>query len=387
MALTNKLTAIGDAIRNKTGSTNLMTLDEMPTAIESIEGGGGGGADLPAEAFKLTGSCQYRFAYNTWNWFIENYGDRVVTEGLTDLGNMFYYSDKLEEIPFELNCVNGALNKINLENLFFRCNELKHIPKVNAKVGSFAQVFSYCSNIREITQEDISGLDFNTTDMDLNTSGAYKGGMDKIFQNCSSLRSFPMELLNHGNPLCTYGDSVYNYTFSGCAALDEVVGMPFPHTATWTSNALNNMISNCHRLKRFTFAMQEDGSPYVMNWKSQVLDCTSLGKVPNSGDILNYNSGITEETKVMTIDDYHRLKDHPDWWCIDDKFARYNRLSAVETINSLPDTSAYLASSGGTNTIKFSTTRGSATDGGACVDLTEEDIAVAAARGWTVTLV
>jgi hypothetical protein len=36
MALTDKLSAIGDAIRAKTGETGLLRLDEMPTAIESI---------------------------------------------------------------------------------------------------------------------------------------------------------------------------------------------------------------------------------------------------------------------------------------------------------------------------------------------------------------
>ena len=40
MALTNKLSAIGDAIRGKTGKSELMTLDEMPDEIESISGGG-----------------------------------------------------------------------------------------------------------------------------------------------------------------------------------------------------------------------------------------------------------------------------------------------------------------------------------------------------------
>ena len=39
MALTDKLSAIGDAIREKTGSTNKLTLDEMVTEIGSIEGG------------------------------------------------------------------------------------------------------------------------------------------------------------------------------------------------------------------------------------------------------------------------------------------------------------------------------------------------------------
>lgn len=40
MALTNKLTAIGDAIRAKTGKTDLISLDQMPVEIESIQGGG-----------------------------------------------------------------------------------------------------------------------------------------------------------------------------------------------------------------------------------------------------------------------------------------------------------------------------------------------------------
>ena len=42
MALTNKLTAIGNAIRAKNGETALYTLDEMPQKIAAIEGGGSG---------------------------------------------------------------------------------------------------------------------------------------------------------------------------------------------------------------------------------------------------------------------------------------------------------------------------------------------------------
>lgn len=40
MALTDKLSAIGDAIRVKTGKTDLIPLDKMPTEIASIQGGG-----------------------------------------------------------------------------------------------------------------------------------------------------------------------------------------------------------------------------------------------------------------------------------------------------------------------------------------------------------
>ena len=39
MALTDKLTNIAEAIRGKTGGTDLLTLDEMATAIASIQTG------------------------------------------------------------------------------------------------------------------------------------------------------------------------------------------------------------------------------------------------------------------------------------------------------------------------------------------------------------
>ncbi len=45
MALTDKLTAIADAIRGKTGKTDGLTLDQMATEIAGIEAGGGGGME------------------------------------------------------------------------------------------------------------------------------------------------------------------------------------------------------------------------------------------------------------------------------------------------------------------------------------------------------
>lgn len=43
MALTDKLTAIADAVREKTGKADEMTLDQMAVEIEGISGGGSGG--------------------------------------------------------------------------------------------------------------------------------------------------------------------------------------------------------------------------------------------------------------------------------------------------------------------------------------------------------
>ena len=95
MALTDKLSAIGNAIRAKTGKTDKLTLDEMPTEIESIETGGGEGIT----EILVTGICMYRFAYNGWNDFI----DKCVTEDITDAQCMFQNSSEITEIPFEIN--------------------------------------------------------------------------------------------------------------------------------------------------------------------------------------------------------------------------------------------------------------------------------------------
>ena len=53
MALTNKLTAIADAIRGKTGKTEEMTLDQMAIEIAGISGGGGGGLAYDMGEFVL----------------------------------------------------------------------------------------------------------------------------------------------------------------------------------------------------------------------------------------------------------------------------------------------------------------------------------------------
>lgn len=54
MALTDKLAAIGDAIRAKTGKEEKLTLDQMPDEIAGISGGGGGGGGADPVLAPLT---------------------------------------------------------------------------------------------------------------------------------------------------------------------------------------------------------------------------------------------------------------------------------------------------------------------------------------------
>ena len=132
------------------------------------------------------------------------------------------------------------------------------------------------------------------------------------------------------------------------------------------------------------FDTNADGTPKTAPWKNQSLNLTNYVGYAQYAYILDGRHGFTTATQVSDAATYEALKNNPDYWTADINYSRYNHDSAVETINSMPDTSAYLAANGGTNTIKFMRHSGKLTDGGAIDTLTEEEIAVAVARGWTV---
>ena len=75
MVLIDKLTAIADAIRSKTGTTNPMTLDEMVTAIANITTGSvpsdtitlSDGTELPKPTLK--DGCNYAMIFKGTNYY------------------------------------------------------------------------------------------------------------------------------------------------------------------------------------------------------------------------------------------------------------------------------------------------------------------------------
>lgn len=401
MALTNKLTAIGDAIREKTGKEDLLTLDQMPVEIRSIESGGGG-YEPPEEALVLTGNCGHRFIRDGWTWFIEDFRNKITTKDITDASYMFQQCSKLKDVPFDINISN---NCSSLNNLFSNCEKFTRVPLIKGELkpptGNYSgpvnlsSLFHYCLNLREIPDDyfyQFGGEAF------WEASKNYQGNRDNIFSCCYSLRKLPDISM-----LKTTMTSPYStiYYINSLSTLDELINFPVLDTSTFTSNAFQNFAGSLLRAKNITFEVNEDGSPKTANWKNQTINLNNnVGyghQTYHNNYILNYNSGITEDKRVYDDATYQALKDDPDWYVASappgvtfnggpDVYSRYNHDSAVNTINSLPDTSAYLATNGGTNTITFLGRAGRDTDGGAISNLTEEEIAVAAAKGWTVTL-
>lgn len=408
------LTAIGDAIREKEGSSALVPVNDMASRISAIQGGSDpiiealeitsngtytakdcdgyspitvnvpqdGGPT--AEELVITGNCQYRFAYNGWNWFIEKYGNAITTANITGVSQMFAESTNLDHIPFEINC-SPSINA-STYRMFYSCYALKELPKIiNIKVIDRDWMFYNCRNLCIIPDDFTDTWDWSAI---TSATSSWNVISNNMFMNCYSLRSFPRSLISYQNAFLGSGNNYFYNGFLSCYALDELVDLPIPYNTAWTSNAFYSTFTNCSRLKRITFETNADGTPLEKSWKSQTIDLSSYtGWLPYACSfyVTNYNSGITADKKVTTAEVYQTLKNDPDWFTESEYLSRYNHDSAVETINTLPDTSAYLAANGGTNTIKFKGIAGTSTDGGAINTLTEEEIAVATAKGWTVT--
>lgn len=400
------LTAIGSAIREMTGKNDLIAPTSMPAEIRSIEtGGGGGGVDI--EPVVLSGNCQYACGGAMASQFIKLFPDKVITNDITDATYMFAnYVGKT--IPFDINLKNGTnvslkytfQNATNLEqipnityrgtsysdtsNVFSGCSNLKNIPYIyNAYPSSIASIFYSCYNLREIPEDYFDTWNFNRINTNANADAS------SMFRYCYSLRKIPSKLFEELDK-ATAGRGYYYAFYYNLAyqaySIDEIIGLPVYINAETQSNFFSGSFDNTSRLSGLTFKTNEDGTPRVVKWKSQTIDMTKyVGFASTIAYILNYNSGITEDKRVVDDATYQALKNDPDWFTTKLEYSRYNHDSAVNTINSLPDTSAYLAEKGGTNTIKFKGAQGSKTDGGAINTLTEEEIAVATAKGWTVS--
>lgn len=391
------LTAIGDAIRGKEGTTDLVPVTDMATRITDLPEGGGGGYEPTDEDLTYKNRGDYAFSHDKNKWLIEQYGDRITTKDIKN-GNYMFAESTYEEIPFVINVTSCS----SLASTFYNMQKLKVCPKIRGQLTygtAINGILDSCSNLRDC--EDLFTPEMFEPYQNYKSTSAY--GLANM-SNClpkRSLRKLPSWFYAlRINPECTVYPSgsytIYN-ALSNFIALDEIVDLPvWKCKGALTSNAFPyNFIGK--RIKNFTFETNEDGTPIVTEWKNQTIDFYAVGYFTSPTDVnylLNFNSGITADKRVGNEIQYAALKDDPDWYAYSTTMnaysialSRYNKTSAIATINSLPDTSAYLATAGGTNTIKFKASAGELTDGGAINTLTEEEIAVATAKGWTVTFV
>ena len=231
-----------------------------------------------------------------------------------------------------------------------------------------------------------------------------------FFINCHFLRRVPDNFLAEmwANSINNISySSVSNilsaWMYSGSWVLPKVLGLPVTigNSSVISFNTFNSCVNDCYSLHRLTFYMP-NGSPATANLVNQTVDLSvNVGYWPSSGgwnldgikgflleDADKNNAFLINSANDATGANVENLNSY----AVSVDYATYTRKSAVETINSLPDTSAALAAAnanGGTytNTIKFNYGAGSAYGNDYYMaSLSAAEIAVATAKGWTVTL-
>ncbi len=204
MSLTNKLKAIGDAIRSKTGTTDTMTLDEMATAIESISTGGSS-EDMTLKEFleedeKSKGFTNDDATYIGSYKFAWTYYTSLTFNNVTELASMSIYEPR---VCTTLNLPNLEIaNNQCVQNCYYLTT--LNIPKVKT-IGNLA--FANCNR-----------LVMDTIPASVETIGS------QAFANGTALTSITFK----GTPT-----SIASNSFSGCSKLTDIY-------VPWSEGAVAN---------------------------------------------------------------------------------------------------------------------------------------------------
>lgn len=153
MALIEKLENIGNAIRTKTGKTDLLTLDEMATEIGNIETGGGGGGDV-SEYFntEITTNTSSSLNNALLTQLVKKIPSISVGSGVTSLQSAFMYFDG-DTIP----TITNTSQITNMSSMFFYNKNIKTIPLIDtSSVTNMTGMFMHCTSLETIPQLDTS---------------------------------------------------------------------------------------------------------------------------------------------------------------------------------------------------------------------------------------
>ena len=326
--------------------------------------------------------CSTMGAYsNIGYWLMNNNYDnyRIINLGSYMYNDeLFYACNNLTNIPEEIIISVSAQSSISptLNNFFsfYKGNTLPKLTNENQNIVEGNNHTQYLIIDGFICGSNIVNIATDYFDDWTDKRFGYGG---RWFYSCDKLRNLPDTLLE---PDCNDEAPTVskNYYYGFCEeayVLNEALNIPVAALPSTTSNCFNGFMDYCHRLKNLTFG---NGSSYTNanGWKSQTIDLSTAGYA-NGEDLTEY--GMSADKKVTSAATYAALKNDADWWADSMAYSRYDHDSAVKTLKSLPTVKSCV--------IKFKGAAGSATDGGAINTLTDAEIAVAAAKGWTVTLV
>ncbi len=188
MALIDKLTAIADAIRAKTGGTDTLTLDDMATEIAGIETGGG--VDTSMQDIIISGTT------------IEYYrNDRVTNVIRWPSANTLVFLNQSSQI---------ANNQYSYTSWLKNC--------ISGTWGVGISCFSYCANLEQVILPNCTSIGMNS--FQTGSNGKLKRLYVKRLGSpggnfCHSQANLDTLVLSDTTGVC----SVSGITFTGCTKL------------------------------------------------------------------------------------------------------------------------------------------------------------------------
>lgn len=251
------------------------------------------------------------------------------TSNVTNMYNMFYNCNSLVTIP------QFDTSKVNImKSMFYDCEKLTGIPKLNtSNVTNMSQMFYDCKALTGIPE--------------LNTSNVTN--MSKMFYNCYNLLSVPS--------LNTSKVTDISYMFYYCQILTEILGID-----TSNSTNMSYMFYHCDKI----VTIPELNAAKVVNLSSCFNNCPLL---ENFGGLKDLGKAYTQKAagySYYTVNLTSPLLTHE---------------SLMNVINGLYDLNlTYDVENGGTlyrQKLNIGSTNKA--------KLTEEEIAIATAKGWDVT--
>ena len=220
MSVNEKMTAIADSIRDKTGGTESLTLDAMATEIPKVyEKGKKAEREEFWEEYYTSASWAYAF-YGAF-WSDKNYNPHKTIKPTTGTSaSSMYYGCTITDtrVPLDLSDVT------NISYIFYNAKFLKTIRDITfLKSGSATNAFSGCSALENIT---VSG----STQISL------------VFTSCTLLNKASIESIINALSKTTSGLTV---TFSK-EAVNNAFGIDIDDESTYTEewNTLRNTKAN-----------------------------------------------------------------------------------------------------------------------------------------------
>ena len=304
MALTDKLTAIGDAIREKTGSTDKLTLDEMVTEIGSIEGGEIIEIDThEGEDWLIISSYIKEIYENDRVTQVGPYGGSSIPAYVVDLPNV----TSIRQCSFKGNTYIKKLNLPQITNINTEAlQDTSNLKVINApNINSLSE-----SGLENLAAEYISFPKLKTI------TGMYSIRNPKRLSciNFPNLEDASAVIYGDSGeklkylclPKLTYLDT---YAFNNCKAL-TILDLPSVTSIAKPSSSYASPFYNCNSLQAIILR-SETLVP------AQTIIGTLIPKITSVPTYIYVPSALLEEYKAATnwsaAADYIRaIEDYPD---------------------------------------------------------------------------